>query len=79
MVLQEDKITTIKLKQSTRKRLQRLRKYSRETNEEILIRLIKRELISANHKEVTDQVKTRKGLNLGSEKNTSDVLDNQNE
>lgn len=44
MKTDEEIITTIKLKRSTRKKMQSLKKYPRETNEEILLRLIKKEI-----------------------------------
>lgn len=39
-----DKITTIRLKESVKKKFKRFKKYPRETDEETLIRLIRNEL-----------------------------------
>ena len=38
----EDKITSIRCKESTIKKLRNVEKYSRETNEEIILRLIEK-------------------------------------
>lgn len=40
----ENKITTIRLKESTKKELKKCKKYPRETDEETLIRIIKNNL-----------------------------------
>ena len=42
----EDKITSIRLKQKTKESLHKLKKYPRETDEETLIRIIKKEVTS---------------------------------
>lgn len=44
-MVSQDKITTIKLHQSIRDKLKDLKIYPHETNEEILIRLIKKEIL----------------------------------
>ena len=40
----EDKITTIRLKKSTKDKLNNIKEYPRETDEETLLRLIKKEI-----------------------------------
>ena len=40
----EDKITTIRLKESTKNKLKKFKEYPRETDEETLIRMIKNNL-----------------------------------
>lgn len=64
----EGDITTIKLKQSTRKRLQKLKKYPRETNEDTLIRLIKKEI---ENNAVSDQLKIQGELQTDSKVDAS--------
>ena len=39
-----DKITTLRLKESTKNKLKKIKKYPRETDEETLMRLIKKEV-----------------------------------
>jgi len=40
----QDNITMIKLRESTRSKLKKLKKYPRETHEDVLLRLIKKEV-----------------------------------
>jgi hypothetical protein len=42
--MEEDKITMIKLKVSTREKLKKLKAYPKESNDEVLIRLITKEV-----------------------------------
>jgi len=44
MVSKGDEITTIKVKKSIRDKLKNLKEYPRETNNEVLLRLIKKHL-----------------------------------
>lgn len=48
----KDKITSIRIHESTKKKLQKLKKYPRETDEETLIKVIKKELQEDKNKPI---------------------------